>query len=217
MREVVTSLVWAGSKYHLDRTLRWHDHLRAFYDGDIVLLENGSNPEDVRALSYGLGGDAHISIVRALKNYPRGTNNDYPYYWRWVYFFQTLFDVFEYDKVLAIDNDFFMLSDRMKDWAFGVDSGWSSVWDSTHNWPEPAFQIVTRCRAYLDFVNEKPFIERNNSPEAMERELPFTFVQKAFHGGRFSERGLPSIPDGADYAANVLLKDYPNVVGFSAT
>jgi hypothetical protein len=109
-----------------------------------------------------------------------------------------------FDRIIHIEADAFLISPRIIDFFNEFNSGWTCLWCPTHSWPETTLQIITRdsfdsCSSFFS----KPYSEHTAPPyRAIERLIPFTFVNKSFTGDRYGEIS-EVIPRNADYASQV--------------
>lgn len=114
-----------------------------------------------------------------------------------------------FDKVLHLDTDFYLLNSNICDYINNIDKGWNTFWCSKHNFPEATFQLICQdkleeahefyTRDFLAFYPDKP----------AETEIPFTNIIKEFKGDRFGEDNLEQTLDVDWYAQkpnNIKLK-----------
>lgn len=183
----------------LERNRRYLDYYTGVKEDlgvdDIILYDNASADTYITALkaSHPTG----VTLFRASERLTHGAGkHDYPYCWRALYEFDTLFHL-GYDKIIMIDSDGFVLSKRLAQYIKNTNTGWVSFKSTTHEFPDCSLQILNRD-AYPVFKRyaETPWKERVGC--TMERDIPFTLVSESFNVGRFGEEYLPQSP-GMDY------------------
>lgn len=107
-----------------------------------------------------------------------------------------------FDKVVHIESDTFLLTERVIDFVNRTDAGWLSFWCRIHQFPETAIQIMagSALERYARVGETHP--HETLIGKAFERQLPFDQVVKDFNGDRYGEY-LDHIPADADYAVQV--------------
>lgn len=170
---------------------------------DIILIDNASCKGARIGLLNWINEDCPIRIVHFKDFLGRDSHLSYPYLWRAVYHLKELFK--DYDKVIYMDNDFYITSSKLTDYINNLNSGWTTLWCPKHKFPETGIHIVTKdCKEYQDFVKSGNFMEHNG--RMMETKLPVTEVNKTFKGDRWSEyQNSESIPEEADFSAQTPL------------
>jgi hypothetical protein len=187
----VTHISWLDGKdafgdSYWDRTKKWLDYYLPLREklgfDDVILFDNGS--AKATCDSFINMYSPHLWIFRN-ENIKRcyDTNYDYPYVWRFVWMVKNLFD--NYDRVLVIDNDSFILSQRLATYVREKNSGWTSLYSPRHQMPECNLQIICRdaYRAYREFTNGN---WEDVKDRCMETSLPVT-VEHGFVADRFGE------------------------------
>lgn len=199
MKTVLVSTCWLDNADYMNKTKKWLNYYTDTIYGsikydEIILLDNASKFENIRNL---IDFYPDVLIQRFTKHLPRGGHLDYPYAWRAVDFFIDLFN--EYDKIIYMENDFYVLSNKMCSWINNINSGWHSAWCNKHNFPETALQVIVKDSE--DYRAGHPWSRLNGT--TMELELPLQ-VNKELKGDRHSEY-LNTIPDNVDFSAQVIL------------
>jgi tetratricopeptide (TPR) repeat protein len=104
---------------------------------------------------------------------------------------------FGFDKIIHIESDAFIISERLQRYINLSDEGWISLWCDTHAVPETGIQIIagTGLHAYSEFARQphEVFVEKS-----FEKTIPFTHVERGFRGGRYGEK-LNYVPRDADW------------------
>lgn len=194
-----------GGNVWEDRYRRWleaiklssieHDHLVMIDDGSPVLPQW---PD--------------IAIVKELDDYPAGARCALlalrPHLGRlgmfnvpgWYRSFATAATIavrFGFDKVVHVESDAFIISERLQRYINLSNDGWIGLWCDTHAVPETGIQVIagTGLHAYSEFVKQPHdvFVEKS-----FEKTIPFTHVERGFRGGRYGEK-LNYVPRDADW------------------
>ena len=204
MKTAIATVSWIGDPKYFARTVRWVAHNRKVgLEWDIVLLDNGS-PQDAIARFLHVTDGMNVRVVPFVNFYKRESLTHYAYEWRALYALKPLFQLWEYDRVVLMANDFFVLSDRMKRWIDQRVDGWSTPFCPLFDFPESGLQVVTRgCNAYELFVATPDWKRRNGLH--YEHTLPLTFVDRELVGDRYSEGAV--MPATPDFIAQLRLED----------
>jgi hypothetical protein len=112
---------------------------------------------------------------------------DYVYWWRALYFTNNLIAA-GYDKIIFLDSDAFILTERLARYIKNLNSGWNTFWCSRHRFPETIIQVICRDKFNLFEEFTRVPYEAHNGTTA-EIIIPFTNVCKDFTGDRYSEYG----------------------------
>ena len=119
-----------------------------------------------------------------------------------------------YDKIIHIESDLYLLSNKICQYIDGADSGWISFLCPKYNFPESSIQIINRdCfRKFENFRDEILAKGLHSMAHAnVEHLLPLTHLEKGFNGDRFGETNLPQNLD-MDYYAQARLGSNFNFV-----
>ncbi|MDR3538214.1 MAG: hypothetical protein P4L71_17095 [Acetobacteraceae bacterium] len=109
-----------------------------------------------------------------------------------------------FDKIIHIEADAFLITDRAIDFFNACDRGWIGLWCGRHRWPESTLQIINRdqfasCEAFFS----QPYSAYLGQPyRPIETLIPYTSINKTLIGDRYGEEG-DAIPFGADYVSQV--------------
>jgi hypothetical protein len=125
-------------------------------------------------------------LVRFDDNLGRQSLSAYPGWWRSFLHSLEIAEKLGAEKIIHIESDAYILSQRLVDFINRADAGWHVLWAQRYGLPETAIQVICRDQfpAFEQF--------RNGSNELIgqdiaERLLPFTSVDKRFKGDRYSE------------------------------
>ncbi len=161
------------------RVRRWLAHYRGCWPA--VFIDNGSAPN-----SCGMASAIYqIRAINLHPHYARASMLDYPNVWRayWIIKNDLLT---RYDRVLYIQTDAYVLSQRLLDYLDGCTTGWTALWSPRYNFPEACIQVITRCPEFEEFfAGDMDAFKYNGRVE--EITLPFTHVEKGFVGDRYGE------------------------------
>jgi hypothetical protein len=109
-----------------------------------------------------------------------------------------------FDRIIHIESDAFLLTQRAIDFFNSCDRGWVSLWCRSYHWPETTLQIINEDRfaACIEFFT-KPYSSYLSPPvQPMEKLIPFTHINKTLIGDRYGERS-DVVPFGADYVSQI--------------
>lgn len=209
MKTILVTTCWLGNQEYIDKTkkfINYYSELQGsnIHNDQILLLDNASPFKSV----INMNDFYSEALIQRFHNHlPRTSILGYPYLWRAVYFFQELFK--EYDKIVYMDNDFFLTSDKAISLVNNFNSGYMSFYCNKHKFPETGIQVVTKdCKEYWDFVkglSEEEFIAKYTG-KMMETHLPLTHIEKDLIGDRWSEYGIIEQDPKWDWSAQTLLK-----------
>lgn len=188
MRTALVSLCWLGEPWRIERYQRWLRYNRAIKEqlgfDDIVLIDNASSLADLAQLDF----DKDTHIIRYGNHLARGGVQEIPYCWRGMEAVKQLTLV--YDKLLIIDSDCYILSQKLASYVKDLKSGYTALWCAKYGFPEAALTVLCKD-AYPKVLNLSipSYDFYNNKP--MEEILPFTHINKNFIGDRYGETGEP--------------------------
>ena len=103
----------------------------------------------------------------------------------------------KFDKIVHLESDAYLLSDRIIECVNSIETGWHAVWCSRHGMPEPAIQVICRDQ----FVSLGHFFNvpyGTYAASCIDGMLPYTHIHHEFVGDRYGEVG-DVIPPGADF------------------
>lgn len=184
--------------------LKYHSSCGLNFD-KILILDDGSPElpswEGVEIITEDIINEPTSKVVffnlkphlgRCLK-----TNHDYPGWYRSFCFAAQYSKKFNYDKVIHVESDAFLVSDKIINHFNNLNSGWHSMWCPRHGFPETAIQVI--CKDSLDKYNHMTSINYNTyKGHAIELFVPFTNVEKSFIGDRYGEY-MDKPPSNCDY------------------
>lgn len=127
-----------------------------------------------------------VLLYRFDKRLGRISVKEYPGWWRSFLKSVQLARYFGADKIIHIESDAFLLSQRLIDFLNKTNSGWHVMWSNHYQFPETAIQLI--CKDQFEIMEN--FADQYNEKGALdiaEKILPFTEVHKEFTGDRYSE------------------------------
>jgi len=125
-------------------------------------------------------------IIRFDNNLGRQNVSTYPGWWRSFLHSVKIAKALGADKIIHIESDAYILSQRLVDFINQTESGWHVLWTQRYKFPETAIQVI--CSDQFELVEK--FQDAHPGlvfPDIAERVLPFTAIQKQFKGDRYSE------------------------------
>lgn len=144
-------------------------------------------------------GRTRLKFHAFPQHLPRTGHLDYPYLWRAVDHFKECFKI--YDKIIYMDNDFYILSERFAKHIKDFRDGWMSPWCARHNFPETGLQVLTKTSQCYPI--SYPYSRFNG--QCMELTLPVS-TEKGWIGDRHSEYGVTFQDRTWDFSAQVPLE-----------
>jgi len=105
-------------------------------------------------------------------------------------------------KIIHIESDSFILTNRLCDFINILESGWHALYSYHYNLPETCIQIICRdqLKNFIKFARKD--YEINFSGKPIELKFPFTNICKDFIGDRYFDF-MDILPCNIDYVCNV--------------
>lgn len=159
----------------------------------LVLIDDGSpyvpSAEMIGSFSATTGSplaeDAKL-VARFPDNLGRQAISIYPGWWRSFFYSLQLARLMGASKIVHIESDAYILSQRLADFINEASSGWHVLWSQKHRMPETAIQVICADQfTSFEQFQQNSHIQINN--EYAENILPFTKIHKDFLGDRYSE------------------------------
>lgn len=191
-----------GGVDRLDRMKRYLDYYSLLKEelgfDTLFLSDDGSSESRITELMRGRLG---VEIILNPKLQKQGglKECDYPWCWR------ALYDVripitLGYDKIITIDSDCFVLSNRLAKYVKELKSGWRAFHIPKYNFASAEFHILCRDQfPMFEAYCQTPFMDRNGTK--MEEVMPFTHLHCGFDIDRYGETRTPLRP-GMDFYSN---------------
>ena len=161
-------------------------------DIEIVREADAPRPEDVQS-------SAPILLYAHTERLGRQSVFQFPGWYRSFAFGVLYGEAHGFEKIIHLESDAFLVSDRIQRHFNEFTSGWFSVWCEAYQFPEIAIQAAAgdEVAAMAAFVRE-PYSRL--AGQIHEYLLPFTHIERDFVGNRYGEM-IGHIPRHADYSA----------------
>jgi hypothetical protein len=194
----------------MERYERWLRHHAAFMsESSILCLIDDASPftPEPSAVQTAFADEVLPTVVdRALLvrfglRLGRRAVDDFPGWWRSFLYSVHVARHYDCQKIVHVESDAYILSNRLREFIDRSSSGWISLWCPRWNFPETAIQVI--CEDQFERMeqlwNQGWDLCAGRLPE---QALPFTGVVKTARGDRYSEY-CSEIPITADFAAQV--------------
>lgn len=178
----------------VDRVLKYLTYYSEFQKDlgvdQIYVSDNGGNGSQIFPL---LNHFPDIELIRhphLMRGEP-GPVFDYLPCWRAFYDYKKVIaDGFE--KIIIMDDDAYILSDCLMNYVRDLESGWTTLWCPTFNFPESALSILCKDAfpRYEEFTRE-PYWNKNKSIIPFENLIPYTTINHNFNCDRWGETRAP--------------------------
>lgn len=171
----------------------------------ILLVDDGSDvlPEwpDVTILHEGddLRCDAPIVLYHFAQRLGRPELHVYPGWIRSFFFVSRYAEVNGFSKIVHLEADAFLITQRAFDYVNGLRDGWNVFWCDHHRMPESGIQIIagSGLQTYKLWA-EKPI--ESFARMMAERTLPFSRIAPGLRGDRYGDGGR-RVARNADWCA----------------
>ncbi|MGH1590378.1 hypothetical protein ACRBEV_21115 [Methylobacterium phyllosphaerae] len=195
----------------LNRYRRWVDAIKnsSLHYDQLLLIDDGSpvlpSWNDVLVVEIGQeipitdAADSKIVLLHFETNLGRKDINDFAGWYRSFCYAGKYAAENGFDKIIHIESDSFLISDRIKNYFNEFNSGWLALWCRRWLWPETAVQIMAGDAVGALAIQDQIMPHERLVGKWMELSLPFTHVDPDFNGDRYGEY-LPYIPRNADFA-----------------
>jgi hypothetical protein len=185
-----------AAQHHLIRYERWIN----YYAGRLTQLgadrlflidDGGSGGEEFAHILKNELPDqltSSVNVYRFNTNMGRRSYIDFPGWWRSFLFSIEIARKYGYKKIIHLESDFFVLSERLQSFIASRNSGWTCLYSRHYDFPETCMQVICEDAFYL-FDELKNFVQKNNyNPgEYAEKAIPFTNIEKEFIGDRLGD------------------------------
>lgn len=125
-------------------------------------------------------------LIRFDENLGRQGLLAYPGWWRSFLHSIVIAEQLNADKIIHIESDAYILSQRLVDFINDIKSGWHVLWTQRYGFPETGIQIICHDQ-FENFEKFKEDFSKNDFSDFAENLLPFTSVNRNFKGDRYSE------------------------------
>lgn len=188
----------------LARTIKWLIYYQKLKGNlsfeDIFLSDDGSSDSSRAALSTTASGFVVLSHPKLSRQ--GSVSCDYPWCWRALFDMRSLIE-FGFEKIIMIDTDTFVLTQRMVNYLNALRSGWTSFHLQKYDFPSAELHILCEDAfpRFLEYT-KGDFMALNG--KLMERELPFTKVVREFVFDRYGETRTPQTAEMDAYSQTPL-------------
>lgn len=167
-------------------------HRKIGLDGNFIcLIDDGGSycPRNINIFTPDGNSSSPNSpefIYRFKNRLGRQSLTSYPGWWRSFFFATPLAMDLNMDRIIHIESDAYILSEKLIRHIQSISTGWTTLWSEHFRLPETAIQII--CKDQFPKIAELS----KHSPEFLsgkfaENILPFTEVNKSFVGDRYGE------------------------------
>lgn len=208
-----------NNKIRYDRWISYYQSQMTEYGVDmLVLIDDGSSVLD---FDSGIGVFNVADLPETITNqvnvftfkdhFGRPSHHDYRGWWRSFGFCLEIAKKYGFDKIIHIESDFFVVSNRLIEYIKHTEFGWVALYSPFNKFPESGIQIIhqdsfSSFGAFFEKVKSKLYhIERS-----AELCLPFSYVENKFLGDRFGQLDVMAdwlnrvdMPAAIDYVGQV--------------
>ncbi len=181
---------------NLDRYIEWINYYKnIFPEYDLLLVHDGPiSEEDIKEIINGSqNAVTEDDFIYFEDKLPRN-DHIFPGWWRSFITATKYYGILNYDKIVHIESDAYILSKRMIDFIKNQNESWTVPISRKYGFPESAIQIICKDCFYL--IENLP--DEFDFHCIVEMYLPFKFHAVNFVGDRYGETGqLP--PYKIDY------------------
>ena len=160
----------------------------------ILFVDDGSDTspswEDLQVIEEGESykTDAPVVFFKFGNNLGRKAFSDFPGWVRSFFFAAKFASANEFDKVIHLESDAFLISAGACRYVDGLRDGWTAFWCPRHNRPESGIQVIAGNElATYQAWSERPVESFTDC--VIETTLPFTRIAHALRGDRYGELG----------------------------
>ena len=189
---------------------RWlKHHLAIAWPVDSVAMIDDGSPyrpqtdlvETIDAASVGRVALPRRSLIRFKDNLGRQSSLRYPGWWRSFQLACDLAEIYGFTKIVHVESDSYVLSERMLETIDATNTGWNMFWSAHFKWPETAIQVICEdaLSNFAAIRDKGPHWFRDLPAEEV---LPLTHVVKDLIGDRYADFHA-ALPAKADYAVQV--------------
>ena len=199
--------VWLDRQDYFDKTVKFLKYYTSLEVStalglnaeDIWLVDNASSIENITKIAQMF---PKVRFKCYTKHYQRTAHLEYPFCWRGLYFCRELFQEYDYDQIIHLNNDVYIISEKLCNYLRDYKSGWWSPYCNRHKFPECDVQLITKdCTDYWN-VTAMPYLTHNG--KHMEHVMKAK-VEKNWVGDRWGEMPISKQQPGWDFACQTRL------------
>jgi len=129
-----------------------------------------------------------INIISFQDHLGRQSGDDYAGWWRSFTYSINIAEKYSFEKIIHIESDFYILSDRLTGFIKTIDQGWTALYSTFYQFPETAIQVICHDSfSHLKEIFKKAITANYRFNNIAELILPFTQVNREFSGDRIGE------------------------------
>lgn len=149
---------------------------------------------------------AGVIMFRFSEHYGRESINVFQGWWRSFTFSVKIAEQYSFNKIIHVESDAYILSDKMFNHIHKLNAGWTAFWCPLRRFAESAIQVICadsipNLEPYYN-AGHNEWYKYRTADELPEKVLPFTQIEKRFTGDRYGAY-LEGYPAHADYACQV--------------
>lgn len=195
-----TSYFDTKAKYYLryKKWISYYSNLEFSKDKDIFVLDDGSNLELADNLYNYIEGDVSentkidkVNFYHFPERWGSYSTANHPGWYRSFLFSYELATTLDYDKIILVESDLYLLSQKICDYIDELDSGWVSFRCPTYGFPESSLQIINKDNYKRLFNFQQETLAKGLDKMAAKNAewvIPFTHVETSFRGDRYGEK-----------------------------
>jgi len=161
-----------------------------FDDAGPATTEMASMDLDVIEVERGLPSTLRktVNIFAFHDHLGRSSVDKYPGWWRSFTYSIVIARKYGFNKIVHIESDFYILSDRLIRFICGLDKGWTSLFSAYYGFPETAVQVIAEDSFHkLELLYAEAISSQYTFGHFAELILPISNVIKDFVGDRLGE------------------------------
>jgi len=126
-------------------------------------------------------------------------------WWRSFLFSLEIAEKLNFEKIIHVESDLFLVSTKIREFINGLEEGWTSFICNKYHWPESSLQVICKNQ-FEDFktfgkeLNNLGLTKIDATRGCAENITPFTNLVVGFNGSRYGETMTSQMP-GMDYFA----------------
>lgn len=213
MKTAIIVTQWLGTEEYYKKSIKFYEYYGqkevmdalGLLPGDIWVVDNASESLELDALKSSLKARYEESLRYKVyeKHYSRTAHLEYPYCWRALYFARELFQEYDYEKVIYMNNDSYIISEKMMEAVKNIETGYYTPYCKKHNFPECEIQIICKDSVQYWELTGRPYLRYNG--QQMEDVIPSLIMHDQV-GDRHSEDGLIVQDPSWDFSTQVRLE-----------
>ena len=166
------------------------DYIFIIDDGSIDVALEESALVEIHSANDDLPAELskNINVITFKEHLGRPSIEEHLGWWRSFTYSIKLAEKYGFEKIIHIESDFYIVSERLINFIYSLNKGWTSMYSSHYNFPETAIQIICNDSFYLlEKARENAEAVNYRINQLAELTLPFTNVCKDFIGDRIGE------------------------------